>query len=735
VPVKPIYLDYNATTPIDPVVAEAMKPFLSEDFGNPSSGHYYGHRARAAVERARGQVASLLRCKSEEIIFTSGGTESNNHAIRGYAFANEHKGRHIITSQIEHPAVLEVCRYLEEHGFDITYLPVDSYGAVLVEDLEGAIRADTILVTIMLANNEVGTIQPIERIAAILNARGVRFHTDAAQAVGKIPVHVGELGVDMLSIAGHKLYAPKGIGALYLRGGLQLEKFMFGADHESNRRAGTENVLEIVGLGAACEVAEHGISEFTENMASTRDRLESLLTDAFPLAKVNGHPERRLPNTLSISFPNVEANTILSEATGIAVSAGAACHSDAIDVSHVLVAMGVPESTAMGTIRVSTGRSTTDNDIDAAFDEINRVVSNLMGSGGSVGQVETSKGYQLTRFTHGLGCACKLRPQVLESVLKKMPASNDPKVLVGTEYSDDAAVYLIDDDLAVVQSVDFFTPVVDDPYQFGQVAAANSLSDLYAMNADPLFALSVVGFPSNRLPQSVLEDILRGAHDKAAEAGISIIGGHTVDDTEPKYGLAVTGKANPEKLWMNKGARTGDKLILTKPLGTGILATAIKQGMADEDAVEKIFDVMSALNKIAMEVLRGFEIHACTDVTGFGLMGHLHEMSRASECNVRVDSESVPFIPGADDMAASGIVPGGTSANMDFVSPNVRWSDDVDNTNRILLCDAQTSGGLLAAISIPEADEALQRLKAAGVKSAAIIGEFTDGGDGTISVT
>ncbi|MFH1892545.1 MAG: selenide, water dikinase SelD [Candidatus Zixiibacteriota bacterium] len=732
---KPVYLDYNATTPIDPAVADAMLPFLRDDFGNPSSGHYYGYRTRAAVEIARLQIASLLGCDADEVIFTSGGTESNNYAIRGYAFANRHRGRHIITSQIEHPAVLEVCSYLEKHCFDITRLPVDEFGMVNPSAVDDAIRDDTILVTIMLANNEVGTIQPIAEIAEILTDRQIGFHTDAAQAVGKIATRVNDLGVDMLSIAGHKLYAPKGIGALYVRRGIEIEKFMFGADHESNRRAGTENVLEIVGLGKASELAHENFDSYASSMRRTRDRMQELLLAGFPSMKINGHLEKRLPNTLSVSFPRIEANIIISEAAGVAISAGAACHAESVDISHVLEAMGIPEDIAMGTLRISTGRFTTDNDIEKAFEELSRVVSGLLsGASGSDGTSAKQGEYKLTRYTHGLGCACKLRPQVLESVLSKLPIPDDKNVLVGTENADDAAVYLISDDLAIVQTVDFFTPVVDDPYDFGQVAAANSLSDIYAMGAKPLFALSIVGFPSNRLPQSVLEEILRGAHDKAKEAGICIIGGHTVDDTEPQYGLAVTGSVHPSKIWMNRGARPGDSIILTKPIGIGILSTAAKQGMIDQPSMDEILLHMSTLNKGAADILADYSVHACTDVTGFGLAGHLHEMTRASGVEVELDSSVIPVIGGAREAAVAGAIPGGTVSNMEFMEGKIEWDDSVDRIARTLICDAQTSGGLLIALDSADAPQAVRALQDAEVKYAAIIGKVTGTGAGKIFV-
>ena len=304
-----IYLDYNATTPVDPQVAEAMLPYIQEHYGNPSSSHSFGVAARKAVEKARSQLAEMLKSQVEEVIFTSGGTESNNHAIKGVAGAYRNEGNHIITSAVEHPAVLEVCQYLEGQGSRVTYLPVDQYGVVDPQQLEDAITPETILISIMHANNEVGTIEPIEAIAEIARRHGVLLHADCAQSIGKIPVHVDELGVDLLSIAGHKAYAPKGIGALYIRTGVRLEKLMHGAGHEMGWRAGTENVIETVGLGRACELINQNLTEYQGHMRAMRDRLEAGLGERFPNLKINGHPDKRLPNTSSVSFQGMEADT------------------------------------------------------------------------------------------------------------------------------------------------------------------------------------------------------------------------------------------------------------------------------------------------------------------------------------------------------------------------------------------------------------------------------------------
>jgi cysteine desulfurase len=362
-----IYLDFNASTPIAPEVAEAMKPFLSQHFGNPSSQHWAGIPAKEAIEHARQQVADLLQCSPSEIVFTSGGSESNNHAIKGVFFALREKGNHIITTQIEHPAVINPCRFLERLGAEVTYVPVDQYGSVDPQDIQRAITPRTILITVMHANNEVGTIQPIEEISKIAKEGGIVFHTDAAQSVGKIATKVDYLGIDLLSIAGHKLYAPKGIGALYIRKGTPIEPLIHGAGHESGRRAGTENILLNVGLGKACEVAKGYVGD--DRICSVRDRFWKLLQDNFGEKVVlNGHPVHRLPNTLNVSFVGKAGGEILSRLDGVAASTGAACHSGSVELSPVLKAMGISPEVGMGAIRFSLGRTTTGQELETVVD-------------------------------------------------------------------------------------------------------------------------------------------------------------------------------------------------------------------------------------------------------------------------------------------------------------------------------------------------------------------------------
>ncbi len=375
---KPIYMDYNGTTPHAPEVIEAMRPFLETEFGNPSSGHAYGAKPREAVAEARRQVAALLNAPPETVIFTSGGTESNNHAICGTARHLRDKGNHIITSAFEHPAVLEVCRNLETEGFETTWLPVGTDGLVDPADLEQAIRPTTVLISIMHANNEVGTLQPIAAIGRIARKHRIALHTDAAQSVGKVIVDVDELGVDLLSVAGHKLYAPKGVGALYIRASERLEKFCHGAGQEVGRRAGTENVVAIVGLGKACEIAREGLAAHAQRMTQLRDRLQAGLIREVPGLRLNGHPDKRLPNTLSVGFKDIAAHQLLDAISNeVAASAGAACHAETIEVSHVLEAMRVPTEWARGTVRFSLGRMTTGEEVEKAIRAVARGVGQL----------------------------------------------------------------------------------------------------------------------------------------------------------------------------------------------------------------------------------------------------------------------------------------------------------------------------------------------------------------------
>jgi cysteine desulfurase len=368
-----IYLDYNASTPIDPAVLAVMRPLLEEAFGNPSSAHWASLAAKAALERGREQIAALLGAGPDEIVFTSGGSEANNLALKGSLFALLEQGNHIITQVTEHPAVLKPLKFLERFGARVTYLPVDGSGRVDPDLVRRAITPRTILISIMHANNETGTVQPIEAIADIARDHGIRFHTDAAQSVGKIAVRVDQLGVDLLSIAGHKIYAPKGVGALYVRGGTTLEPLIHGADHERGRRAGTESAALAAGLGTACEIAND--LSATERMRALRAMLwEGLCARFGGQIRLNGHPEHRLPNTLNVSFIGCVGADVLAAVDGLAASTGSACHSGSITLSPVLRAMGVPEEVGRGAIRFSLGRYTTADEIAEAVERLSAAV-------------------------------------------------------------------------------------------------------------------------------------------------------------------------------------------------------------------------------------------------------------------------------------------------------------------------------------------------------------------------
>jgi cysteine desulfurase len=367
---RPIYLDYNATGPIAPEVLDAMLPFLRDHFGNPSSVHSYGLEAAAGIRNARRQLADLIGCTPEEILFTSGGTESDNLAIWGSCRAAPPGKRHVVTTSVEHPAVLEPLRLLEKEGWEVTLVDVTSDGRVDPDAVLGAIREDTALVSVMHANNETGALQPIAAIAPEARRRGAVVHTDAAQSVGKLPVHVDLLGVDLLVIAGHKFYGPKGVGALYVRGGTLLEPMMRGAPHESGMRSGTENVASIVGLGAAAALAQQELPGRVDHLRSLRDRLHEALQEKLPGTKLNGPQDERLPNTLNVSLPNIRAAAVLPRMEDIATASGAACHADRVEPSRVLLAMGLPVERALCALRLTVGRPTTEEEIDEAAERI-----------------------------------------------------------------------------------------------------------------------------------------------------------------------------------------------------------------------------------------------------------------------------------------------------------------------------------------------------------------------------
>lgn len=365
----PIYLDHNATTPLLPEVVDAMLPYLREHFGNPSSGHLFGRRARDGVARAREQVAALLGCSPDEIVFTSGGTEANNLAIRGTTEARSDR-RHVVTSVVEHPATASPCCWLERHGWRVSWIAADADGRVKVEEVDVALGADTALVTIMHANNETGVLQPIADVARAAHRHGAIVHTDAAQSLGKIPVDVNALDVDLLSVAGHKFYAPKGVGALFVRRGTPLAPFTRGAGHERGIRPGTENVASIVGLGVASDIARRDLSAWTARVRELRDQFWTLLRERIPGLVLNGHVIERLPNTLNVRFPGVSGTALLTATPEIAASTGSACHDGHESPSTVVLAMGVPAAEAIGSVRLTLGRGTTREDITRAADAL-----------------------------------------------------------------------------------------------------------------------------------------------------------------------------------------------------------------------------------------------------------------------------------------------------------------------------------------------------------------------------
>jgi cysteine desulfurase len=383
---KRVYLDYNATTPIDPLVLDAMTPFMKEEFGNPSSIHSFGRAGKAALDDSREQVAELLGARPKEIVFTSGGSESNNFAIKGIAFNLREKRNHLITTQVEHTSVLETFRFLESEGFRVTYLGVDKYGLVDLEELKETINDNTILISIMFANNETGVVMPIKEIADIVKGKGVIFHTDAIQAVGKIDINLNNLPVDLLSLSGHKLYAPKGIGALFIRDGVKLDTLIYGGGQERGKRSGTENVAGIVGLGKACEIVREEIDNQESRVKELRDELYDGISRRISGVWLNGHPQKRLSNTLNLSFERVEGESLVMnlDLEGIAVSTGSACSEGNVEPSHVLLAMGLSKELTISSLRFSLGRFAEKEDIDRVIEVLPGIVERIREIGSDV---------------------------------------------------------------------------------------------------------------------------------------------------------------------------------------------------------------------------------------------------------------------------------------------------------------------------------------------------------------
>ena len=376
---KQIYMDHGATTPVDPLVVDAMLPYFTETFGNASSLHSFGQEANSALEQSRQQVAASIGAKPEEIIFTSGGTESDNLAIKGIAYRNSGKGKHIITSTIEHPAILNTCAYLEKEGFDVTYVPVDSDGIIDMDELKKAIRDDTILISVMHANNEIGTIQPISDISKLAKEKSIYLHTDAVQSFGKIAVNVDELGVDMLSMSSHKIYGPKGVGALYVRKGTPLQALAHGGSHERSMRAGTENISGIVGFAKAVALADERLVDDEKHMTQLRDSLIGKVMDSIDDVELSGHPTNRLPNNVNLRFSFIEGESMLLflDMKGIAISTGSACSSKSLEPSHVLTAIGLRPEDSHGSLRITLGKDNTQEEVDYVVDALVEVVGRL----------------------------------------------------------------------------------------------------------------------------------------------------------------------------------------------------------------------------------------------------------------------------------------------------------------------------------------------------------------------
>jgi cysteine desulfurase len=374
-----IYMDHAATTPTKPEVVEAMLPYFTEKFGNPSSIYSIARESKSAINWARETAARVLNAETDEIYFTAGGSEADNWALKGIAFANSSRGNHIITTKIEHHAILHACEYLEKNGYNVTYLPVDADGLISIDDLKNAITDKTILVSIMMANNEIGTIQPIAEIGRLCREKGVYFHTDAVQAAGNIPIDVKEMSIDLLSLSAHKFYGPKGVGALYIRKGVKIHSLVHGGGQERKRRAGTENVPGIVGLGKALELADKDLQEHMRTLRLLRDRLINGLIESIPYTKLNGHPEKRLPGNVNLCFRFIEGESLLLllDEKGVCASSGSACTSGSLDPSHVLLAIGLPHEIAHGSLRLSLGDCTTEEDVDYILRELPGLVKRL----------------------------------------------------------------------------------------------------------------------------------------------------------------------------------------------------------------------------------------------------------------------------------------------------------------------------------------------------------------------
>jgi selenium donor protein len=748
-----IYLDYNATTYIHEKVAKAMEPYLSTLFGNPSSSHIFGTQTKQAVQKSREQISKMLNCSSSEIIFTSGGSESNNYAIKGIVYyyihnnINSNEKFDIITSQIEHPSVLEVFKFLEKTFKDklnVIYLSVDKEGIINMEEFKEKLTPKCIFISIMHANNETGSIQPIKEITLYSKKinPNIIIHTDASQSIGKIKVDVKEMQIDLLTVCSHKFYGPKGIGCLYIKNGVEnkLEKIIHGANHEHNMRAGTENVLEIVGLGEASNLVFEELNNRILHFKKTRNIIYKILSENTncilhgPPINLNddlNNIEKRLSNTLYISFPNISANLILDMLSNkIACSAGAACHSDEVTMSYVLNAMKVTPEVAMGTLRISTGINTTEKNCEDAANFIVNVINELSNKNNNNLNNNINDGdiCRLTKNTHGMGCGCKISPKILNNLLNSLPKmksieNNKNNILVSNDTCDDACVYNIEnnennnennnkiDKGALITTLDFLTPICDKPYDYGQIATANAISDIYAMGGKPINALTIVAFPISRLPINVLKEILIGAFDKADEANCPILGGHSIEDNEPKFGLSVNGLCNKNFIWKNSTIEENDIIILTKEIGVGIIMTGVKKDFVNENdkCVIKAIETMKQLNKYHAECLINLEekygkiVNAATDITGFGLIGHLIECIGNKNLCAEINFNKIKFIERTKEFVEMDIIPGGANNNFGFSKGKVDYGN-IDKNEQILINDPQTSGGLLIFVAKDKRD-------------------------------
>ncbi|KAH0577715.1 Cysteine desulfurase / Selenide, water dikinase [Spironucleus salmonicida] len=771
----PIYLDHNGTTPMCQEVCDEMSKLLQiQDgktfcFGNPSSAHIYGFQAKEKLEESRKHVADLFNISKDFVYFTSGGTESNNMVIIGLSQLNE--GREIISGPCEHPSIEEPIIYAKRaYSVKHKILNCLKTGEPDVAQLESLLSPQTFLVTTMLAQNEIGTLTDTQEmyytIKSYNEAHGtsILFHVDASQAVGKTAV---AFCCDLMTIAPHKFYGPRGIGCLLSR--QRPPKIAYGAPQERSCRPGTENLLAIVGMAKACEVAGRDLQVRVQSSCRKVQKMYDVLQASNLDFAVNGaagillengkfashfsqNEQICISNTLSVSFRNCPANSIISSlADSVCISAGAACHSDRIDISQTLKSIGLDQQYAMGTIRISVGEFVSLEEAEIGIqkiiqvvkyyqsgnmmrlDELSALTSSLQPENSvkseeivlqnvelqiekypdtvqnSVALTEScpviSKTQNLLNLTSGLGCACKLRPQALSRVLQSINFGKDPNILVSQATADDACVYQLDNQL-LVSTTDFFSPVIDDAYLFGKISAANALSDVYAMNSKPIFAIAIAGFPSNRMSEDSMIQVIQGAVDKCQEAGIVISGGHTIESIEPFFGLCVNGIQNRiEKIKLNrieeKVCQNDIYLVMTKKLGVGMLTTAMKRGLIqNRQNYKEIYDElvwnMETLNIIKQELPD--QVVALTDITGFGLAGHLSEMLIQDGLSAEIYTKSIPVLKGVQqiyDLYQKIVLT--NENNKIYVANNNFKLDDVPFFTD-LVTDATTSGGLLFAV-------------------------------------